>query len=158
MPPPTSNMLSLQARLYAELCDFRTYALADPRDRLHRFELLLNVARLSARGSTDKERVKDVLEQAIGRMGSVYGPVLQTLFGLTDASWGRVATERHELAYRVFCKAEQALAPTGHEPIVFVSFRTHTEREMLKDLASQLLQIATRSEAARRQRNPSIAK
>lgn len=155
---PPANTLSPQARLYKELTHFRTFALADPRDRLHLSPLLLEIARVGGRGSTDKERVKDVLEQAIGQMGSVYGPALRTLYGLTDASWGKTATERHELAYEVFCNAELALTlpPASHKPIVYHSFRTYREKQMLKDLVNQLLTIARR-DIARRVRNPKLA-
>lgn len=146
------NVSSAQARLYEELRELRRRGWADPQDRLHQYELLLDVARLGGRGSTDKERVKNVLEQAIERMGSVYGPALRTLFGLTEASYGLKATARHKLAHDVFRKAERALAipHAGHKPIAFENFRTHKQEEMLKDLANQLLRIARRSDATRR--------
>lgn len=161
MATSTSEATTPRAKLYLELCVLRERGLADPQDRWHQCRLLLHVASLAGRGSTDLERVKNVLEQATEQMGEVHGPSLRAMLGITAASWGRKSTERRQLAYEIFCEAERAFAAsldTGCKPIVFQTFRTHKTEEMLENLASQLLQIAqTQSNLARAVRDPNLA-
>jgi phosphoketolase len=134
---------SLVARLCKELCRLRENGLADPQDRLHQYEVLLRVARALSSELTDLARVKDVLEQASNRLGSVYGPTVRVMFELTDQSQSKRATVRDRLAYDVFCAAQQGRLLTGQEPqiIVLSTFCTRKKYEILRDLARQLLHM-----------------
>jgi hypothetical protein len=75
------------------------------------------------------------------------------LLGLTDASRDKTVKVRHELAYKAFCKAERSrpVPRQRSRPITFSGFETRKEKEMLKDLAVQLIKmVEERARKARR--------
>jgi hypothetical protein len=132
-----------QDKLLEELSNLRKWGFVDPQDRLHRFDLLLTMARPVGQGSTDRELVKDLLERACGELGSVFGPSLLALLGVSQAAWGRDVKERRQLAYDVFCETKKVLGAlqARYAPPAFTSFSSRIENEMLKDLATQLERI-----------------
>lgn len=89
---------------------------------------------------TDSERVEDVLDQASKGLGSVYGAAVRPLFGITEASRGKLPVVRHHLAHAAFCAAEYERLQSGQEPHspTFETFRTRTEKEILRDLALEI--------------------
>jgi hypothetical protein len=129
-------------RLFGELRRLRRLGLADPRDRLHQFRGLLRIARSANSKQSDFDKVVDILERAAARLGRVYGPTVLTLYGLTDAARGLDVEARRKLAHEVFCAAERVLAPgAALRQIAFSTFRTHTEKAILNDLATELIAI-----------------
>jgi hypothetical protein len=135
-PPP-------EGKLPKQLGKLRERGLADPQDRLHQYDALLVVARALSDESTDEARVKDILERASARLGTVYGAAVPPLLGVTVESWGATPTERHQLAYDAFCAAQKArlLPGQAHCPMAFSSFTTRKEKEILNDLAVQLVKM-----------------
>lgn len=86
--------------------------------------------------------MEEVLELAISRLGTVYGKSIAILLGVNDSSYKKVSERRLE-AYEVFCAAEYSRLPPGYPNpgIRLETFRTHTEREMLSALVTQLIKI-----------------
>jgi hypothetical protein len=127
--------------------------LADPQDRLHQYDALLLIVRALSSESTDELRVKDVLERASARLGAVYSAAVPPLFGLTAASQGQKVDVRHQLAYDAFCAAEKARLLPGQQPRAPApsTFRTRTEKYILEDLATQLVNMLSEKLKKRRQ-------
>jgi hypothetical protein len=117
--------------------------LADPQDRLHQYDAVLVVARALSDESDDEARVKDILERASARLGTVYGAAVPPLMGLTVESRTATPTERHRLAYDAFCAAQKPRLLHGETLIEFSSFKTHKEKEILKDLTTQLMKMVS---------------
>jgi hypothetical protein len=115
--------------------------LADPQDRLHQYDVLLLIARALSSEPTDEAKVKDVLERASTRLGTVYGAAVPPLLGLTAESRGATPPERHRLAYDAYRAAEQARLLPDQEPITFSTFQTRKAKAILDDLAVQLIQM-----------------
>jgi len=125
-----------------ELPWLRKHGLDDPKDRLHKCRIVMQIARVSPEVD-DGAKVRDLLEQGAARLGTVYGPTVLALFGLTEATAGRKVKERHKLAYEVFSEAQRARLTSGQAAklIAFVTFESKEEKVILKDLAIELIAL-----------------
>jgi hypothetical protein len=143
MSSPTSRArTTLRQRFHVELGLLRERGFDDPLDRVHQLRGLLRIARSVSKRQTDAEKLADLIERAASRLGRVYGPTVLTLFGLTDTAQGLKVAARRDLAYDVFCAAEQALSSHAKPPIVSSTFRTRRVKAILDDLITELFAIA----------------
>lgn len=139
----TPHQTPLEQLAENELPLLRKLGQHDPKDELHKCRVFMRIAARISSEADDRARVRDVLEQAAARLGTVYGPTILALFGLTAATAGKEVAERHELAYEVFSAAQRARLASGQKVklIVFSTFETHEEKVILKDLSIELIAL-----------------